>query len=85
MIEYAHIHNAWVVCTRQYDGRIDVRVLVPVGQKGHPGFNIRNAEIKGDICWGHGDKRAMDKDILNNTIKELERIKLSLEREVLLK
>jgi hypothetical protein len=51
MTKYSHIHNAWVICTQdEFSGDTDVRVLVPVGHKGYPGFEIRDAKIKGTIC-----------------------------------
>jgi len=83
MTKYSHIHNAWVICTQEdFSEKTNVRVLVPVGHKGYPGFEVRDVIIKGNVCWGHGNKRAMDKDILNNIIKELEKLKFSLELEL---
>lgn len=83
MIRYAHIHNAWVICTQEeFSGDTNVQVLVPVGHKGYPGFEIRDVKIKGTICWGHGNKKEIDKEILSNVIKELKRIELSLEQEI---
>jgi hypothetical protein len=83
MTKYSHIHNAWVICTQEdFSEKTDVQVLVPVGHKGYPGFEIRDAKIKGPICWGHGNKSAMNKEILKNIMNELERLKSSLEREL---
>jgi hypothetical protein len=82
MIRYAHIHNAWVICTQdEFSEKTDVRVLVPVGHKGYPGFEIRDAKINGNVCWGHGDKRTTDKEMLNNIINELKKLEISLDQE----
>jgi len=85
MTKYSHIHNAWIICTQDdFSGYTNIQVLIPVGQKGYPGFEIRDAKIKGDVCWGHGSKIATDQEILNNTIKELQRLRSSLEQEILI-